>query len=461
MAADIFLFPLIHFRVENWGCAMSRKKLILVNTVLLTISTLLLRVIGMVFQAWLASHLGAEGIGLYQLAGSVTVLFSVFAVSGIRFAATKLVSEETTSQIGNAAAVIRCCALYALFFGFISAALLWHSAGPLGFLWVGDARVVLSLRIASAAMPLIALSAVLNGYFTACGHIWKMVLVQFLVTLVGAGISIALLLHIDLCDLEKTCAIITVGSVISEILGFVFLLLFYLEESRHWRAKEEKTACLTKRMLSAALPLALSSYTRTALNTLEHMMIPKTLRLSGLSAEAALSGYGVVHGMALPAVLFPACLLFSLAEMIVPELTRSKTQRQTARISHIVRSCRAGTLIYASITAVLLFCFASEIAVHIFHNVDCAKNIRLLAPLIPIMNLDTVTDGCLRGLGQQSRVMTINILDAALGVALVLLLLPINGLKGYIQMIWITETVNCMLSSFSLIRALNIEKSSG
>ena len=441
---------------------MSRKKMILVNTALLTVSTLLIRMIGMFFQAWLASRLGAEGIGLYQLSGSVTVLFSVFAVSGVRFAATKLVSEEAASHSGgNASAVMRCCAIYAMLFGFLSCALLWCLAKPLGFLWVGDARVVHALRVASAAMPFIALSSVLNGYFTAYGRIWKMVLVQFLVTLIGAGISVVLLLRTDLFDLEKTCVVITFGSVVSETLGFAFLLLFYLGERSHQNTEKKSGSNLTKRMLTAALPLALSSYTRTALSTLEHMLIPKGLRLSGLSAEAALSGYGVVHGMALPAVLFPSCLLVSLSELIVPELTRSKAQRQIARIRHIVRSCRIGTLIYAAITAVLLFCLADLIAGRIFHNAECAMSIRLLAPLIPVMNFDTITDGCLRGLGQQSRVMAINILDAALGVAFVLLLIPSGGLKGYLQMIWITEIVNCLLSSFSLRQTLKAENASG
>ena len=43
-----------------------RKRLI-VNTFLLTGASLLMRCIGMAFQAWLAGRIGAAGIGLYQL----------------------------------------------------------------------------------------------------------------------------------------------------------------------------------------------------------------------------------------------------------------------------------------------------------------------------------------------------------------------------------------------------------
>ena len=45
---------------------MSSKQRILMNTALLTASALLIRMAGMLFQAKLASTIGAEGIGLYD-----------------------------------------------------------------------------------------------------------------------------------------------------------------------------------------------------------------------------------------------------------------------------------------------------------------------------------------------------------------------------------------------------------
>ena len=70
------------------------KKRLIVNTALLAGASILMRCIGMVFQAWLAGRIGAAGIGLYQLVMSVELLATTFAISGIRFAATRLVAEE-------------------------------------------------------------------------------------------------------------------------------------------------------------------------------------------------------------------------------------------------------------------------------------------------------------------------------------------------------------------------------
>lgn len=441
---------------------MGRKRRLLVNTGLLTVSALVMRAVAMAFQAWLASRIGAAGIGLYQLTGSVTVLFSTLSVSGIRFAATRLVSEESGLERGRGVrgAMTRCLG-YGMLFGLLSGCLLYFLAEPLGFLWVEDARTVKSLRIAAMGLPCLALSSVFCGYFTASGRVWKAALVQFLEQLLGVALVVTLLRRCVPGDMESICAAVTGGNVAAGILGLLMLIPLYLGERKRWKTPGPSAPQLTRRMLGIALPLAVSSYARTALSTLEHLLIPRGLRLSGLGAETALAGYGVVHGMALPAVLFPACLLFALAELLVPELTEAQVQGDAAGILRMVRKLRIATLWYALLTGFVLLLLAQPIAEHVFHTPEAAHYIRMFAPLVPIMNLDTVTDGCLRGLGQQGRVMIINILDAAMGVVLVWFLLPRYGLLGYIVMIWVTETGNFLLSFLALHNTLNAQKNPG
>ena len=157
------------------------KKRLIVNTALLTGASLLMRCIGMVFQAWLAGRIGAAGIGLYQLVMSVELLATTFAISGIRFAVTRLVAEEIgLGRGGGVGGAMSRCAAYSLVFGAAACVILYLFAEPIGFLWIGDARTVMSLRILAFGLPFIALSSVLSGYFTACGRIWKPSLVHLL-----------------------------------------------------------------------------------------------------------------------------------------------------------------------------------------------------------------------------------------------------------------------------------------
>lgn len=435
---------------------INRKRLIM-NTALLTGSSLAMSAISMAFQVWLAGRIGSAGIGLYQLVLSVAFLCTTFAVSGIRFAATRLVSEELGHERSWSVAVaMRRCFAYSLFFGLSAMAVLFSFAEPVGFLWIGDARTVKSLKLIAFSMPFLSLSSVMSGYFTACGRVWKPTVVHLGEQLITIGFVAYFLAHSPAGDIEKNCAAVMLGNVCGDVISFVCMLLFYLTDRHSVRDYSAQKLKLTSRMLKVALPLAVSAYARSALSTLEHLLVPRGLKAAGFSADRALSGYGVIQGMVLPIVSFPACILMALAELIIPELTEAQVRGNDGDISKTVSSLIKKGLGYSSAVALVLFVFADKLGVRIYSSPEAGDYLRLLAPLIPIMYTDMVADGCLKGLGQQLWCMGINLLDALLGVLLVWQVLPVFALKGYICIIYFNECLNFALSIMRLRKVTKI-----
>lgn len=435
---------------------VNRKRLIM-NTALLTGSSLAMSAISMAFQVWLAGRIGSAGIGLYQLVLSVAFLCTTFAVSGIRFAATRLVSEELGHERSwSVAAAMRRCFTYSLFFGLSAMAVLFSFAEPIGFLWIGDARTVKSLKLIAFSMPFLSLSSVMSGYFTACGRVWKPTVVHLGEQLITIGFVAYFLTHSPAGDIEKNCAAVMLGNVCGDVISFVCMLLFYLTDRHSVRDYSAQKLKLTSRMLKVALPLAVSAYARSALSTLEHLLVPRGLKAAGFSADRALSGYGVIQGMVLPIVSFPACILMALAELIIPELTEAQVRGNDGDISKTVSLLIKKGLGYSSAVALVLFVFADKLGVRIYSSPEAGDYLRLLAPLIPIMYTDMVADGCLKGLGQQLWCMGINLLDALLGVLLVWQVLPVFALKGYICIIYFNECLNFALSIMRLRKVTKI-----
>lgn len=434
---------------------MIRRKRLIVNTALLTGSSLLMSLISMAFQVWLAGRIGSAGIGLYQLVVSVSFLCTTFAISGVRFAATRLVSEEIGSKrekgIGQA---MRRCFAYSLIFGMAAFFVLHMCAETIGFLWIGDARTVRSLRIMAYAMPMVSLCAAISGYFTACGRVWKPTLVHLVEQLATIALVAAFLMRSPAGDIEKNCACVMLGTVCGDAISLVLMLLFYLTDRARYSEAGEGAVRLTSRMLHIALPLAASAYARSALSTLEHLLVPRGLKASGFSSDRALSGYGTIQGMVMPILSFPACLLMALAELIIPELTEAQVQGRSEDIRRTVRTLIKKGLGYSIAVALLIFIFAPRLGVLIYSSPDAGRFLRLLAPLIPIMYTDMLCDGCLKGLGQQLWSMGINILDALLGVLLVWKLLPVYALTGYVCIIYFNECLNFTLSMLRLRRVL-------
>ncbi|SHH54832.1 stage V sporulation protein B [Sporobacter termitidis DSM 10068] len=426
---------------------MKRGKKMLMNTILLTGTALVMRSVGMAFQVYLSNKIGAAGIGLFQLIMSVSMLAATFSISGSRFATTRLVSEELgRSNNDGVKAAVRRCLIYAFCFGMAAAFLLYFGANLIGLTWIRDARTVLSLKLLALSLPAFSMSAVLSGYFTAVTRVIKSAAVQVIEQLVRIGVVVAALSLATNYTVETACAIIVAGGVAGEMASFLLLFVLYLHDRRRYVSHHQKTTDITKRLLNIALPLALSAYARTALSTLENLLVPRGFKKSGASNEKALADYGMIQGMVFPIITFPSAFFYSLAELIVPELTEAQVNGRTREIRDIVGRILYMCILFSFGVTAVMFWFSDVLGISVYKSDAVGHYIRLLALLMPVIFMDSVTDGMLRGLGQQMYSMFYNILDSFISVILVYYMLPKFAVIGYIIMIYFTDIFNFTLS---------------
>lgn len=436
---------------------MIDKRALIRDTVLLTCASLAMRAISLLFQMWLVSRIGAAGVGLYSLVGSVGFLAATFAISGIRFASTRLISEEIgLGREGGVGRALRHCLSYSLLFGLAAFIILLLSAERIGFLWVGDARTVLALRILSLSLPFISLSSVFYGYFTANRRIYKAAAVNVAEQLIRVALVVIFLGRAPEGDLELSCAAVAAGGSVSEICSFVLILVVFLFDRRAHRRQRVRSPHLPSRMLGIAVPLALSAYARTSLSTLEQLLVPRGLKAAGFSADGALAGYGTIQGMVFPVIFFPSCVFTSLSELLVPELTGIQMAGSRSDIGRTISALLRKCLFFSLFVAAMLYILADPIGGSIYDSPEAGRYIKLFSLLVPVMYMDMITDGCLKGLGQQVWSMGFNILDALLGVILVYTLLPRYALSGYIAILFFEEILNFSLSIWRLTRVTDV-----
>ncbi|RPF48099.1 stage V sporulation protein B [Hydrogenoanaerobacterium saccharovorans] len=431
---------------------MKKIKAFVINAVLLTVTSLLMRTVGVSFGVYLSNKIGAAGIGLYQLIMSVYVLAVTLATSGVNLASTRLVAEELgrNNPSGAKKAMHRCLA-YSIIFGTATAIVLFANAETVGTTWLSDERTIPSLKLLAVSLPFISMSSAISGYFTAVRRVYKSASAQVFEQLIRITLTIMGLTAFMPRGLEFACLAIVGGSSIAEFCSFFYSFLLYLYDTRRYKTNKQPVGGLTKRLLGISLPVAFSAYARSGLITIEHLLIPRGLKKSGASAESALASYGLLQGMVLPVILFPSAFLQALAGLLVPELAECRAQCHEVRINYIVGRVFQVTLLFSIGVAGVMFCYANELAVAIYKNYDTAKYICILAPLIPVMYLDTAVDGMLKGLGEQVSSMRYNIIDASCSVVLVYFLVPKFALAGYICAIFFTELLNALLSTNRLV----------
>lgn len=439
---------------------MKRLRRFFLNAVLLGATTIFMRSVGVVFNAYISGKIGAEGMGLYSLITGVYGFAVTLATSGISLAVVRLVSEELgkPDHAGVITAMKKCVG-YALVFGVSSFAVLFFGARFIAEHILQDGRTYLSLRVFSVALPFIALSNVFAGYFNAVRRVYKSASASITEQFVKIALTVSLLRALLPGGIEYGALSLVLGTAIAEALSFFYLLIFYLlDKKKYLRAKTaRRDPHMTDRMLKISFPIALSSYLRSGLVTVQHILIPIGLRKHGADYSTALASYGTVHGMVFPLILFPSAVCSTFSGLIVPELSELaatyKTVQKNRHICYIVRRALSLAAVFGIGTAGILVCFAEPLGILVYKSTEAAKYIRIFAPLVPVMYLDTTVDGMLKGLGQQLHSMFYNIIDASLSVFLVWSLMPKIGLTGYVICVFVTEIINL---AFSLTRLLTV-----
>ncbi len=417
----------------------------------MTVVNFLMRIISVSFNAYLTSVIGSSGMGLFQLIMTVYGLAVTFSCAGIRLSATRVITEASFGNKYDSNKTFNKCIEYVIFFGILASLILYFLSEFISKRFIGDISCTSSLKILSISLPFVAVNAAFSGYFTA-----KEQIPQYSVILLTEQISRIIIIVAILKknpEINDYPVVIVIGMTTAEIISFILAKAFK-------SCVSSKTSSLPsinmKEIIRIAFPDASGTLFRSLLLTVEHLMIPKGFEKSGKNLENSLSAYGNIHGIALPIILFPCAVLNSLSALIIPELAKMKEFNSRELINKTVKRNLKLTLFYSLACFAICFLGAPLLSNIIYKTDEAVQYIRILAPLIPVMYMDTVTDGMLKGLDKQFSSMIYNIIDSLICVILVYFLLPLYSVKGYIFILYISEIINFTLSFSKLAETCEI-----
>ena len=421
------------------------------SALLLTGVNLLLRFVGTSFQVYISASLGPAGVGLLQLVLSVGSLALVAGMGGIRTATMYLTAEELgKDRLQNVRWILSGCFTYSIAFSGTIAALLYLFAPVIAQSWIGDIRTIHALRLFAVFLPVTCLCGVMTGYFTAANRIGTLAAVEVAEQFASMAATLLALTLWAGNDPGRACMSVILGSCVGACLTLGCLMFLRLREYPQTGPRIPTRYRITQ----AAVPLALADVLRSGISTVENLMVPKRLALNQTIANP-LAAFGLLSGMVFPILMFPACILFGLAELLIPELARCAAANSRARISYLVKRSLKVAMLYGIVFGGLMFLLAEPLCLKLYQNAEAGRYLQLYSLLVPMLYCDAITDAMTKGLGQQKACVRYNILTSAMDVVFLWILLPGYGMEGYFFSFLITHALNFMLS---LKRLLNITR---
>lgn len=433
-----------------------KKTLFIKNALILTATSLFLRFAGIIFKVWLAAEIGSEGVGLYQLIFSVYVLASTFATSGISTAVTRLITEEIA--LGSKKGVIKILKksiFLTLVIAFLSVILIYFGADFIATNVLKDTRTAIALKILPLALPFMGISGCLRGYFIARRNVTPNSLGQIFEQSARIALILFLVKRLLNYGIEYALLGIMLGDALAEALGTFILFVIYHFDKKHLDRLIGRPApdySIFKKIRHIALPITSGRYLNSLLRTAENILVPINLAKYPLASASALSQFGMIKGMALPILFFPSAILNAVSTLLIPEISEAVAKSRLSPIKYTATRIIKITLLISFIFGAIFWVAGDKIGFIIYKDQSVGHLVKLLAPIVPFMYLDSIADGLLKGLDQQTFCFKTAIVDSTIRIILILVFLPLFGLNGFIGIMYFSNFLTCFCNVKRLIK---------
>lgn len=419
----------------------------------ITAFSLTVKLMGMLFRLYLTGRMGTEGMGLYQLIMSVYGTFTTLATAGLTVTVSGLASEKMiTGGRGEAKLLLYRAIRLSLFISVPAGVIMLGGANVIAARFIGDIRTLTPLRILSLSMPFMAVAACLKGWFFAVTQPIKPSIASLLEQTVKIAVTVILLgtFMKGKSDPETLCIGTVAGITLGEMFSTALLGCMYLFKSGKDILPEENKREYDKNIRKVCFPIGAGACMTSLLHTCESVLIPKMLMLYGGEYESALSDFGIIRGMAIPLLFFPFSFLSSLISVTVPEISRLKALKNSDALKERTSKILTYGWVFSIATGGLFFLFPDIFGNAFYRTDEATRAIRILAAVTPMMYIETITDGMLKSIGEQTWTFFTGLINSVLRIAAVLFVIPNTGAEGYLWLLVVSNIFSYVMCAYRM-----------
>ncbi len=418
---------------------MARRKL-LSHMLILTLSGIIAKTLDFSFRAYYSAKLGEEGMGIFSLIMSVFGIVLNLSSAGMGAAVSRLIAIKLgQGDFGAIQKIMSTAIKMVASVGALCCIGIIFGVNKISLLFLKDIRCARGLIYITPSAIFMGISYCIKGYFYAQRRVIIPASSEFVEQAVKISL-ISLLLNKWLpYGIEMGVSAVFLGLTIGEMCSCAYLCFWYIKEIPTKPSKESQFMAI----FSQTLPMSLSAVGCSYLRMQEDIWIVRGFRKFGMNNETALEAYGLIHGMAMPLLVFPLTLLSSFMALLVPEISIAK---ERGRLCETVSLVYKTAWIFGCVIFCIFFVFAEEISYAVYGSFSAAEYVRPLCLLCPFMIIDSISTGMLSGLGEQAKLFKYSIMDSLLRLGLVYFLLPIGGNKIIILMIFASNILTFCLT---------------
>lgn len=366
------------------------------GVLLLSFSTVIVKIIGLAFKIPMLSFLGAEGMGYFNSAYEIYALLCVVSTAGLPVALSMMISTARANNDPVRVKRVYRSAKYVFFaLGFGGSALMTVFARELAHL-IGNDDAYLCIVAIAPALLLVCCSSAIRGYCQGFEYMAPTAISQLIEALgkLVFGILLAMLAISRGYPVFAVAAFSVFGISLGGLLSLIYLVIARSIKRPERAIKSDGTGARASRigvigeLIGIALPITMGSAVLGLTRIIDMTLIMRRLAAMGMSTAESNTIYGSYTTLAIPVFSLIPALITPISMALVPQLTAFAHKRDAEGEQTVIENSVRLTVLLAMPASLGLTLFSGPVLEILFAGQSEA--IAISTPLLSALGASVI-----------------------------------------------------------------------
>lgn len=431
------------------------------SSIIMVIMNFLIRIIGFSYDISLSRLLGAEAMGLFQIAMSTMMTFLIITTGGVPTSVSKLVAEQNSRKNhGNIESIYKVAIIFNFILSIILSLILIIFAEIISIKIFKNKEMIIGIYLLIPAIIIHSLSSVLKSYFYGMRNVMTPSISQVIEHGTRFIFVIGVLYTISPLGPVYGAIIAILGISVGEFFDLIWSIYSRRRLNNNNKNKikgKENKKLFLGRLLYMAIPLTLSGFLGVILRFSNTILIPNRLMVSGYSSSDSIAIFGRITGMTMPLIHLPFVVTSALVINLIPSLSEQVQLKRHEEIKSDIELALKVTFLISIPLTFIYVTLSKPLAKLLYNDIVVAEFIHIMGYGTLLLALRHTFSGILYGINKQINATINRLIGMILQVLLVYFLVgnPRFGIYGYFISFFASLIISLILDIFSLRMGIN------
>ena len=409
----------------------------------LTLSTAIVKVIGLLYKIPMIKVLGEEGMGYFNSAYELYTFFYIIATAGLPVAISIMIAKSLENgRCENVKKIYNVVFSILFLLGLVGTVALYYGAGFFGEA-IGNTNAVMCICAIAPMAMFICVSSAVRGFFQGHQNMMPTAVSQIIEALgkLLLGLALAVWSIKEGYSIPMAASFATAGITVGVGLSMLYLLISKLvikhkESYEIVDDRKDTSKSILGNLFKIAVPITLSSLVISLTRVVDLVMIMRRLQAIGYTMGAANAIYGSYSTLAVSMYNLPAAFVSPIAISLVPILASAFHSHDRVRENRILNSSLRLCGLITLPASLGLSIFSRPILELLFAGETGAINVA--APLLSVLGMSvffsslmTVTNAILQAYGMEKKPIVSMLVGALVKTVFSYILIGMPGINIY------------------------------